>query len=596
MSKHLFRTAPFLGILITTGCTATAGVDELDDEPVGEAESALAAEMTLSPNQRIVNAASLYTVNPDIAVSQFAEASLGGYCNGVMIGPNVFFSAAHCGGGPTTITFRTYRNGSTATSDTEAFTCDAMEQTFNDTDGVLFFCWPNAAGENPGDKYGYVDFDVSPPVVGQQIYSISANNQQNGSLPFDTRMFANGQVTSVTGAGHWFTPSSAPNTGVEMNVWGEGGMSGSPHFNAANGKMIIAPLSTACSAGCWGRNALSMRDLLYWGYINPSFDPAAQGPTVNVSLVTSLGLTPANYYGWADKELDWEFDIQRDLERLRGEARRDWYNLGFDSQRRNALWDLTALASLDVANRWARINRTTGAGYVDALSHGKLNLAAGSYRITLMTYTQASQYSSSLWVGLKSGATWVGGEYVANTVGSGWQMHTFEVNAPSDGVTLGLGVYGTADILVSAPSVVKSTAVMNFDTFDKRTNWRNDIDGSRAQVVPDGRVTGAPNWAVRVTQSATGYPVRNRQLALAAGRPYQICFDARRTTASGSSQAELRVVSGGAQVMWTSFSPSSAWSTTCSASFTPPSDDNNLQIRVTTGDPVLVDNIAITAM
>ncbi|WP_441286143.1 hypothetical protein ACSRUE_27275 [Sorangium sp. KYC3313] len=133
-------------------------------------------------------------------------------------------------------------------------------------------------------------------------------------------------------------------------------MSGSPHFNAANGKMIIAPLSTACSAGCWGRNALSMRDLLYSGYVNPSFDPAAQGPTVNVSLVTSLGLTPANYYGWADKELDWEFDIQRDLERLRGEARRDWYNLGFDSQRRNALWDLTALATLDVANRWARNN------------------------------------------------------------------------------------------------------------------------------------------------------------------------------------------------------------------------------------------------
>ncbi|WP_437767117.1 hypothetical protein WMF27_20865 [Sorangium sp. So ce281] len=184
MSKHFFRTAPLLGILVTTGCAATAGVDELDDEPVGEAESALAAEMTLSPNQRIVNAACLYTANPDVAVSQFAEASPGGYCNGVMIGPNVFFSAAHCGGGPTTITFRTYRNGSTAVSDTEGFTCDAMAQTFNDTDGVLFFCWPNAAGENPGDTYGDVDFDVSPPVVGQQIYSISANNQQNGGLAF----------------------------------------------------------------------------------------------------------------------------------------------------------------------------------------------------------------------------------------------------------------------------------------------------------------------------------------------------------------------------------------------------------------------------
>jgi hypothetical protein len=582
-------------VFAASGCMT----DGDDGAEIGKAESALTAEMVISANQEIVNAAGLYYANPDIAANQYAEASLG-YCNGVMIGPNVYFTAAHCGGGPTSISFRTYRNGSTASSDTESFTCDAMEQTYNDTDGVLFYCWPNAAGENPGDKYGYVDFDVTPPTVGQQIYSISANNWNTGPLPFDTRLFANGQITSVTDTG-WFAPSSAPNTAVAMNLWGEPGMSGSPHFSAANHHMIIAPLSTAPPTGGWNRNALSMRDLLYWGYVNPGFDPSVQGPTVNVSLVTSLGLTPGSYYGWADKELDWEFDIQHDLERQRGETRRDWYFLGFDSQRRNALWDPTTLATFDVANRWAHISRPSGTGYSDALAHNKLNLAAGNYRVSLMTYTQASQFSSSLWVGLKSGSSFIAGEYVPNTVGSGWQMHTIEVTAPSDGLSLMFGVYGTADILVSAVSVVKSTAVMDFDTFDKRTNWRNDIDGSRAMVVPDGRVTGTPNWAVRVTTPATtGYPVRNRQLTLAGGRPYRICFDARREVVAGVpgwAQAELRVMSGGVLATSTTVYLSTSWTSSCTATFTPPSDDNNLQIRLVAGDsPFVLDNIAITAM
>lgn len=609
MSKSILIAASVLGSLWALGCTAAAPVTDSDAdgeldrdqeetdvaEDVAEAEGALASEMFGGPNQAIVNVAGQYYTNPDIAVSQWAEASTGGYCNGVMIGPNVYLTAAHCGGGGP-ITFRTYRNGGTSVSDTETFNCSYMVQTFNDTDASIHYCAPNAAGQNPGDKYGYVDFDVSPPTVGQQIYSVSANLQATGSIPFDARMYATGQVTSVTGAGHWFTPNQAPNSAVEMNLWGEGGMSGSPHFNAANHRMIIGPLSTASGSGWWGRNALSMRDYLYWGYVNPNFDPNAQGPTVNTATVSSLGLTPADYYGWADKDLDWEFDVQHDLERARGESQRDWYFLGFESQRRNALWDPVAFTTFDTTNRWARIQRTTGSGYADALSHQKLALAAGTYRITLMTYTQSAAYSSSLWVGLKSGPSFIAGEYVPNTVGSGWQMHTLVVTAPSAGLTLMLGVYGTADILVSAPSVVKSTAVMDFDTFDKRTNWRNDVDGSRAQVVPDGSVTGTPNWAVRVTPSA-GYPVRNRQLALAAGQPYRICFDARRPTAFGNAHGQLRVMSGGAQVASTTFYPASAsWSNHCTATFTPTSDDNNLQMRGISGDPFLVDNIAITPM
>jgi hypothetical protein len=615
MSKNILIAASILGSLLAAGCMqrTVSPESESDGAPpgdaeeteIGEAESPLASEMTANPTQRIVYAANQYYTSPDIAVSQWAEASTGGYCNGVMIGPNVYLTAAHCGAGGA-ITFRTYRNGTTSSSDTETFSCSYMVQTFLDTDASIHYCAPNAAGQNPGDKYGYVDFDVNEPTVGQQLYSISANLQATGSVPFDARMYATGQVTSVTGAGcaapiclpgegHWFTPWQSPNTAIEMNLWGEGGFSGSPHFNAANHRMVVGPLSTASSGGSWGRNALSMRNYLYLGYVDPNFNPAQQGATVNVPTVTSLGLTPASYYGWADKNLDWEFDVQYDLERARGESSRDWYFLGFESQRRNALWDPMSFTSFDTNNRWARINRTTGSGYADALTHQRLHLAAGTHRITLMTLTQSAAYSSSLYVGLKNGSTHVAGEYLPNTVGSGWQMHTLVVNAPTGGLTLTVGVYGTADILVSAPSIVKSTAVMDFDTFDKRTNWRNDVDGSRAQVVPDGRVSGTPNWAVRVTPSA-GYPVRNRQLALNAGQPYRICFDVRRPTAFGSAQGELRVMSGGALAASTTFWPSSSWGNVCTSTFTPTSDDNNLQMRGISGDAFLVDNLTITAM
>jgi hypothetical protein len=601
MTKTTFVAASLLGCLFTPGCGA-GSIDESDDAedraPLGESSDALTSPMT-NGSSSIDYAAYQYYANPDIAVSQWAEASFNGTsCNGVMIGPNIYFTAAHCGGPPgAPILFRTYRSGGPSASDTEAFPCTELLQTFNDTDGAVFFCQPNAAGENPGDKYGYVDFDTSTPTVGQQVYSISANAIVNGSVPWDARMYTTGQVTSVTDNG-WFVPDISPNTGMSMNLWGEPGMSGSPHFNAANHKMLIAPLSTAPGGGGWNRNAASMQSLLYWGYVNPNYDPAQQGPTVNTAFVSSLGLTPGNYYGWVDGEPDGEFDIQRDVERLRGEARRGWYWLGFESLRRNVLWDPVApYTSLDTVNRWARITKTTG-GYADALSHKKLNLKAGAYRVTLMTYTVSASFSNTLWVSLKNGASYVGGEYVPNTVGSGWQMHSLNVTAPVDNLELILGAYGPADILVMALSVAKQGEVMDFDTFDKRYNWRNDITGTRAQVVPDGAVTGTPNWAVRVsTPPTTGYPVRNRQLAFVAGQPYRICFDAKRSNVSGSAQGELRVMSAGVLAVSATFTPSSVWSHFCSTTFTPASDDNNMQARLVSGDsPFLVDNIAITEM
>jgi hypothetical protein len=117
-------------------------------------------------------------------------------------------------------------------------------------------------------------------------------------------------------------------------------------------------------------------------------------------------------------------------------------------------------------------------------------------------------------------------------------------------------------------------------------------------IVPDGRTTGTPNWAARLDSTATtGYPLRNRQLAMEFGQPYQICYDAYRTSSSGSAQVEMRVLSAGVSAVSGTSTIGTSWANYCLPSFTPSSDDNNLQIRLASGNSeVFIDNITITAI
>lgn len=585
---HRHWVAGILAGMVTVGCGASE-----EDARTSEASQALAAESVGPQGQQAVYAASRYLSMPDVAFTQYASATLlsGGslVCGGAMVGPNVYMTAAHCNlAGTMAIRFRTYRGASSAASDTEDFTCRSLLQTFDDTDLTLFFCEPNAAGENPGDKYGYLHFDTSAPTLGMPIYSVSGNPVVNGSIASDARIYATGNVTQ-TNYQDWFVPNNRPNTGIGMNLWGDFGVSGSPNLNAANHRVIVGPVSTA--DGGWARYALSMRDYFRWGVVD-SNNPHS----LNDANVAALGLVPARYDGLLDKNLDFRFDIQTDLERLRGESRRDWYWLGFDSERRNALWDPIAFTTIDAPTSQARIRRTTGTTFTEVLAHRKLNLRAGTYRVSLMTFTNAASTVNGLWVSFKSGGRLLGGEFVPTTVGAGWQMHTLQITAPTDNAELIFGLSGTADVLVSNVSVVRSNAVMDLDTFDKRVHWRNDNTGARAQVVPDGRITGTPNWALRVPYDAASpgtYPVRNRQLALVGGRRYRICFDHRRDGTAGTT-GELRLASAGQVAASVVYTPGASWATSCTPTFTAPSDNNMVQIRANGPNSAhFVDNIAI---
>jgi hypothetical protein len=194
---------------------------------------------------------------------------------------------------------------------------------------------------------------------------------------------------------------------------------------------------------------------------------------------------------------------------------------------------------------------------------------------------------------------------VPTTAGAGWQMVAFDLNSKSENPWLSFIVDGSLDATITSLSVVRDGAVMDFDTADKRFSWRNDNDGSRAIITPDGEgPSGAINWAAmaRPTPSraaGTDWPLRNRQLALVGGTLYKVCLDVRQPATSLSTDVALRVariLSAGSEVVRVTFRPRPEWTQVCSEPFVPPTGDNNLQIGFdgpTASQPFFVDAIAI---
>lgn len=137
-------------------------------------------------------------------------------CGGVMIGPNVYMTASHCGFAPWGhIRFKVYRNGGSDTpvpiADTEVFACESLFQTplSPSFDTQLLYCHPNAAGVNPGDKYGYVSHEANYETmrsgfatIGDPVY---ATWQQPGgfvstSLPYPGEVvYAAGTISTLGG-------------------------------------------------------------------------------------------------------------------------------------------------------------------------------------------------------------------------------------------------------------------------------------------------------------------------------------------------------------------------------------------------------------
>ncbi|MGZ3427674.1 MAG: hypothetical protein ACXVCV_13545 [Polyangia bacterium] len=587
---------------IAAGCGAPAG----GAGSTGDTQQAIATEHAGGVAQM---APRLYT-SPDVTLSGYAVPDVGG-CTGEMIGPNFMMTAAHCGDGDHWATFYTYRNQDPKQPQTEAFYCHMLLNTFWRTDMTLSFCDPNGAGENPGDKYGYLDFDHSQPTVGQAVYSYWYNPVDSLGVGWG-EIYSLGKVTD-TAAVIWGPagsdgPMNEP-VGIGTDLWTQPGASGSAILNPTNFRILVAPTSTGYNdaAGRWAQSAkteFEQASVIGW---DDGSTPPKHYTGVHDANIAALGLVGASYAGKLDKNGDYLFDIQLDAERRRGENARDWYYLGFESERRNALWYTDGSVGFDTYDRWAHIAVPTTATRRQVMVHTGLPLEAStSYRVSVMIATAAASSGASLHLAFMQSGLEEAGVDVPTAAGAGWQLVTFDLKTVSAHPQLALLVNGTLDANLTALSVVKDGAVMDFDSGDKRFSWRNDNTGGRGLILPDGNSTATtPNWAGYAVPTpgraaGTDWPLRNRQLALVNGDWYELCADVRSNTITpGSDVANrvVRVLSAGVEVSRTSFRPSTSWTTVCSTPFKATSGDNNVQIgfdgpSATVG--FYVDNLRLT--
>lgn len=630
MRKRLHGSFSAAIVAALSGCSADSSEPPDSTERTGQTVQAIANEQLGG----VASAIYRHYDDAEIAKASYASPALflpNGHlsnCTGAMIGPSLMLSAGHCGYGPWTASFMLYPHANSTDRNYENFSCDYLVSTWHSSDLVLYYCAPNVAGENPGDKYGYFDLDTRAPVVGDHVYSVWGNQLMNPApAQSDVRFLSQGTVTSTTGGGTFTTdPAHVALVGgvpdyltsnqrpiaVETNQWCNGGASGSATINAANGRYAIGPLSIGAEDGPF-RSALSMRQYLLDGTVD------GRNPfQINSALFTTLGLNAAPYTG-VQRKLDANgdnlVDLQVELERMRGERARGWYSLSFGSARQNALWDAGTYTNVTFdADAGLALLHHTDVGYTDiGIEHSRLNVAPGTYRLASHAHaasvngSTAASTSSNMWIGF----TWPGGQsggWVATNPVAGYAQNAMTATIPVGvtGARLVVLLRDAIDVNLAAISVIRAGEVMSFDSHDKRASWRNDITGARGLVVPyvpttapiTGTSPGTPNWVARVVadpSAPSGFPLRNRQLGMHAGRTYRICFSTVIPESSAPGQlGRIRVAEpGGAPVDQFFYPSASGWGPYCTSTFQTIASDVNLQFGISTSGSYLIDNLEI---
>jgi hypothetical protein len=597
------RKKSILGLLVGSTLAACGGYDgnqgteEL--ETTGTAEQDIAKEV---PGAQLTSRIYGTLARGENLIASYASGDVGG-CTGSMIGPEMMITASHCGHGDRSITFRSYFSDGTPTgSRIETFNCLHFLHTFNDTDMNLYRCLPNAAGERPGDKYGYLDFDLAFNSAGVMDYDLSKARAAAGTEvvstwwnPVDSiggvkfpnaMLFSMGKVARVDWQKHWFSPfSNAPwefqcdngtstNFGTEVDLWSNSGCSGSTILSRATSRVLVGPTSTS-SLDAPNRRALAISDYLMWGWVfSTATSPCAKtSDQLTRANITAAGLTPTNFEGWVDDNLDGMFDIQRGLEARWGEATRTIYWLGFESNRRNRMWNKFGTGVFfDPDNAWMEINASSlpaGGNQIMSAEHRLLNLRPGrTYRISYTVWTSAAGDTTPVrWCMNGSCST-------ANPPLNQWQRRMTSLTSSSAGGTvLSLQVSGGSRVFVKDVNVLEDGTGHDFDTHDMRFSWRNNLLNKRAHMWPIGNGAGV-DWAAAVlrTGSSTGveYSLSNEKLAVTSGN-VRVCFDHRLGAVAPASgiQGRVHATFNGAEVAGSllTFSPGANWTRVCTNGF-----------------------------
>jgi hypothetical protein len=551
-----------------------------------------------------------YLVDPDVTFHSYAATGVVGGCSATLIGPNTAMTAAHCGFNSHLFAFVLYREMDFRQQQIETVRCNPLYQTYADTDLHLLYC-PQINGVNPGDKYGYLDLEARSPVTGENLYSIWKNPVDNLGRN-EHMLYSDGSVVD-TKADSWTTPAGFNNTATKTNLWGRVGASGSSQISSKTHRVLVGPLSVGPGGnGGPERWSLSIIDYLTRATVGTRSN-------INASEIRTHGLDPVDYLGGLDKNGNLLFDVQEDIEWEYGEGERDHYALNFASERQNALWTTfspwTVPSDFRSKGQFVHLPARGGAGQRVALRHEKLNLKSNTtYRISLMVHANTT-IRNGLEVsldGLFGSSGWgpVDSHSISLTKGTGWQMVSFELSTSSRVAhALSISKLPGTDASIAAINVIEEYSIMDFDTHDKRLHWRNDNDGARAFILPDGTDSGA-DWAglVRRTDSIKGgtdWPLRSRQLALQPERSHRLCFAMRKFRGHRASPITgyVRVKSENSVVMIQKFRvQSTSWSSVCTDNFRTIGSDNIVQFGIDAPRPdekapsqasFLVDDIGI---
>ncbi len=599
------RTTSLTPLVLLLAC---AGPDEGDSLEATDTvdEPRIATENPNGSPAEII--ARRYLVDPDVTAVSYAATGIVGGCSATLIGPNLVLTAAHCGFKSHLFGFQTYRERDPLRAERETVQCNPLYQTFADTDMLLMHC-PAINGINPGDKFGYVDLDPRAAADGDQVYSLWKNpvDDVGGG---EHMLFSSGEVIDDEAEG-WMTPDGYDCTAILTNLFGIAGASGSSQISADRHEILVGPLSVAPSGGGDKRWSLSMLDYRLRAEVRDASN-------VDAATVIALGLDPAAYVGGTDKDGDLQLDIQTDLERATGEAPRDHYTLSFSSERKNPLWTVLHNADFRPDDQLVYLDAHGGVDAVERLRHERLGLSPSTeYRVSVMVLA-GSTTSAGLEIGFDGdfgqyGWAPVDSQAIDLVAGAGWVMHSFALKSSYFGNTgLTIRTRPGAKASIAAINVIEGRSTMDFDTFDKRYHWRNDNNGARAFILPDGTDPGV-DWAAAVPRnnsiaSGNDWPLRSRQLALVGGQHYQMCFDFRKYAGAVASPitGHVRVKSNNSVVYSQAFSVTATnWNQLCTDDFMPIGSDNILQFGIDAPPPdqgvesgaiYLVDDIQIDAI
>lgn len=513
--------------------------------------------------------------DPNIARVAFASPMWNSGCSSTMIGPNFVLTAAHCGPTETEpdqtreLKFMTYRQNETERN-IEIFQCRRLIHGWPRTDLAVLFCDPNG-DVNPGDKYGYLDVEMRAPVVGDRVYSVWWNPVTTGPTgSLRVPLYSAGRVVRtdiVLWPDAGLDGPAKSNVGISMDTWGTRGASGSSNVDSNTHRILVAPTTRAPDPEGASRLALSMRTNLLSELLAPgTYEGAGYLENVKASNFPPGSYNFSEYAG----EVDWNgngvFDVQEDIERQRGENRRSSYWLGFDNRRRNELWQW-GLVSMNYDTRQTSVN-FSGAGLV--LRHRFLNLKPNtSYRVGMLVKTESAGNGTALSVGFerREQPAWS----VANLATTPGKHILRTAIIRTDGNPnpfFAIRTTGAFKGSVSEIQLIEDGATSSFELSDEREGWKTSFR-TTAHFLPRGAASdsgGAPDFVLHVRHSTSpiggARPVSTQKLLFLTNRVQRLCFKAR-SLSSTSARGTVRIKSGVAQALNSSFQLTTKWTTHC---------------------------------